>query len=96
MLCKTMDNEEEGTGSLRHFVTRAQEGGGPMPNSHCIYVIFFMQDQSSYVQFMRMKPELFDMLETLTTPYLQKKKSSISPGMRLALTLRFLATGTGI
>lgn len=50
-----------------------------------------------YRNFVRMSADDFDFLLELVTPLIQKKdtqmRDSISPGARLAVTLRFLATG---
>ncbi|XP_062704016.1 uncharacterized protein LOC134286423, partial [Aedes albopictus] len=50
-----------------------------------------------YQNFLRMTAKEFDYLLKLVTPYIEKQdtymRKSISPGERLALTLRYLATG---
>lgn len=55
------------------------------------------EDQQSFINFLRLKPVMFDDLLQLVTPYIQRQdtqfRKAISPGMRLAVTLRFLATG---
>ena len=55
------------------------------------------EDVDGYISFQRMAPELFAELLGKVGPLIQKKdtvmRSSISPGARLAITLRFLATG---
>ena len=55
------------------------------------------EDTSSYLNFLRMAPGLFDDLLQKVTPYIQKENTnmrcSISPGLRLAITLRYLVTG---
>lgn len=55
------------------------------------------EKQEVYKNFIRMKPEDFDWLLEQVTPFIKKQdthlRNSISPGERLAITLRFLATG---
>ncbi|XP_061402393.1 uncharacterized protein LOC133338232, partial [Musca vetustissima] len=54
-------------------------------------------DPELYKNFVRMSPEDFDYLLELVTPLIEKAntnmRESICPGGRLAITLRFLATG---
>ena len=56
-----------------------------------------VEDQGSFINFMRVTPALFDNLLDRITPTIQKEytnfREPISPGMRLAITLRYLATG---
>ena len=55
------------------------------------------EDVPGYIAFQRMAPELFQELLQLIQPHIQKQTTNmrkpISPGERLAITLRFLATG---
>jgi hypothetical protein len=55
------------------------------------------EDKGSFLNFLRVTPELFDEMVRKVAPYIQKEdtvfRKSISPGMRLAITLRYLATG---
>ena len=55
------------------------------------------EDLDGYISFQRMAPDLFGELLAKVGPLIQKKdtvmRPSISPGARLAITLRFLATG---
>ena len=53
-------------------------------------------DHESFYKYFRMTPERFDHLLLLVGPMLTKKslyREPISAGERLAVTLRFLATG---
>ena len=54
-------------------------------------------EQKKYVNFVRMSPALFNELLEMCRPYLEKKKTNCRephpPGLKLAVTLRFLATG---
>lgn len=54
-------------------------------------------DPDLYKNFVRMSPDDFDYLLNLVTPSIEKAntnmRESICPGERLAITLRFLATG---
>jgi hypothetical protein len=56
------------------------------------------EDESSFLNFLCLTPGLFDDLVEQVTPYIKRQDTSfrqaISPGMRLAITLRYLATGT--
>ena len=55
------------------------------------------EDIEGYISFQRLNPELFAELLAKVTPYIQKKdtvmRPAISAGARLAVTLRYLATG---
>jgi hypothetical protein len=55
------------------------------------------EDQGSFLNFLRLTPGLFDELVMKVTPYIKRSdttfRKAISPGMRLAITLRYLATG---
>ena len=54
-------------------------------------------DVASFANFSRLYPELFDRILELVTPDIERRntffRNCISPGERLAITLRFLATG---
>jgi hypothetical protein len=55
------------------------------------------EDPASFVNLMRMTPEMFDELVLRLSPRCTKKdtnfRKAISPGMKIAITLRHLATG---
>jgi hypothetical protein len=55
------------------------------------------EDQGSFLNFFRLSPGMFEWLLDQVQPYIQKQdtnyRQAISPGMRLAITLRYLATG---
>lgn len=55
------------------------------------------EDESSFLNFLRVSPEIFDDLLNRVTPLIQRQdtvfRKAIPPGMRLAITLRYLATG---
>ena len=55
------------------------------------------EDQRSFQNFMRMSPAMFDELLTRLTPRLTKKstnyRENLEPGLKLAVTLRHLASG---
>lgn len=59
-----------------------------------------VEDQDSFLNFLRMSPGVFDELVEKVTPYIKREnttfRKAISPGMRLAITLRYLATGNEI
>lgn len=55
-------------------------------------------DHTSFHRFMRMSPAIFNMLTELVRNAISKRnfiRESLSPAHRLAITLRFLATGDG-
>ena len=56
------------------------------------------EDQASFKNFMRMSPEMFDELLTRVGPRITKQntnyREALDPGLKLALTLRHLASGT--
>ena len=56
-----------------------------------------IEDTSGFTEYMRMPHPKFNELLSIISPYIQKKdtvmRMSIQPGERLALTLRYLATG---
>ena len=55
------------------------------------------EDEGSFLNFLRVAPDLFDSLVERVRPLVQKEhtnfRAPISPGLRLAITLRYLATG---
>jgi hypothetical protein len=55
------------------------------------------EDEASFLNFLRMSPGTFDELLMKVTPLIDKHTTNlrkpISPGIRLAVTLRYLATG---
>lgn len=56
------------------------------------------EDQASFKNFMRMSPEMFDELLARVGPRITKQQTwyrePLEPGMKLALTLRHLASGS--
>ena len=56
------------------------------------------EDQKSFVKFMRMQPEMFDEILERVGPRITKQytfyRAPIDPGMKLAVTLRHLASGS--
>lgn len=57
-----------------------------------------IEDEESFVQYMRMPPGMFDEILARVTPQLTKQTTNfnqkpLEPGLKLALTLRHLATG---
>jgi hypothetical protein len=57
-----------------------------------------LTDEENYRSFLRMNTETFNNILQLITPLIEKQntvmRNSISPGERLAVTLRYLATGS--
>ena len=55
------------------------------------------EDPKSFLNFLRISPGLFEGLLDMVSPLIKRENTScrkaISPGMRLAITLRYLATG---
>jgi hypothetical protein len=56
-----------------------------------------VEDESSFLNFVRVSPNIFDDLLAKVQPIIERKTTNfrkpISAGMRLAITLRYLATG---
>ena len=56
-----------------------------------------LDDQESFYNFLRITPPMFDELLERITPFIQKQdtnyRKALEPGMKLAITLRHLATG---
>ena len=56
-----------------------------------------VEDASSFKNFIRMEPNMFKELLDRVGPHIEKQdtfwRKSLSPGLRLAITLRYLATG---
>ena len=67
---------------------------------HTLLIELEEQDLFSYKNYVRMVPHNFQYICELITPLIQKQdtnwRKAISVGERLALTLRYLATGTYI
>ena len=55
------------------------------------------EDPASYINFLRISPQMFDELVTRLTPRLMKKdtnyRKAIEPALKVAVTLNHLATG---
>ena len=55
------------------------------------------EDKKSFINFLRVSPGIFEGLLEKVAPLIQKQdtnyRKAIKPGMRLAITLRYLATG---
>ena len=51
------------------------------------------EDTAAFKNFLRMDQNCFDELLEMVKPHIQKQDTSISAGEKLALTLRYLATG---
>jgi hypothetical protein len=55
------------------------------------------EDKGSFLNFLRVSPGMFDDLVNRVSPLIERQdtyyRKSIAPGMRLAITLRYLATG---
>jgi hypothetical protein len=55
------------------------------------------EDRAGFKNYLRMSPELFDEIVERLTPHIEKKdtamRKAISPAERLAITLRYMATG---
>lgn len=58
---------------------------------------FQLADQKEFEQFLRLSPQLFEELLQIVEPFLKKQntvmRDSLSPKLKVAATLRFLATG---
>lgn len=58
---------------------------------------FRSEDCFEYEKFLRMSPDIFDELLSIVEPTIKKQdtvmRAALSPGIRLAATIRFLATG---
>ncbi|KAH8033671.1 hypothetical protein HPB51_015017 [Rhipicephalus microplus] len=74
------------------FLDRAVDG-----DFHNLLVKLRLGDAAMFHNFMRMSPQQFDFLENLVRPLIEVRsthlRSAISAAERLAITLRFLATG---
>ena len=64
---------------------------------YTLMVEFEQNDLKKYINFLRMSPEMFQELLDMCRPHLQKHTTNfrepLPPGLKLAVTLRFLATG---
>jgi hypothetical protein len=78
---------------LRPWLSRRQEYGW----YDTLLVELEMEDPPTFKNFMRMEPAMFHELAGRLTPRIEKRDTNyrkcIPPGMRLAITLRHLATG---
>ena len=98
MLMMMLDNDEyvehgERKYWIRQWVARRQERGA----YNTIFRELALEDSSGFADYMRMPHCKFIELLNIIGPSIQKKdtpmRMSIPPGERLALTLRYLATG---
>ena len=64
---------------------------------HNIMAELYATDIPGFTNFMRMTPEFFEMIKTRLEPHLARQatnyRAPISVGKKLALTIRYLATG---
>ena len=64
---------------------------------HTLMVHLRNTDVDGFINFVRMDPSTFDELVNLVTPFIERRdthyRDAISPAERLAVTLRFLASG---
>ena len=78
---------------VRPWIANRQEHGA----YHALRRELEENDVGAYTNFLRMAPEQFDQLLTAVSPLIERQntlmRESISAGERLAVTLRFLATG---
>ncbi|XP_025105282.1 uncharacterized protein LOC112570846 [Pomacea canaliculata] len=78
---------------VRPWIERRMEHGA----YHALMQEMAAEDGGSYRNFVRMDRHHFELLLTRITPHIKRQDSNmrecISPGERLAVTLRFLATG---
>ena len=78
---------------VRPWITRRREFGA----YHSLIRELSDEDEKGYKNFLRMDMDSFNELLHLVEPHIKRQDSlmrqSISPAERLALTLRFLATG---
>ena len=98
-----------GTNSLQHFCSKNRlakeefgyEKFGKNREAHGHYHNLInemrLQDLDMHFNYLRMDAETFDSLLHLVGPFIQKKstnmREAIPAGMKLAVTLRYLATG---
>jgi hypothetical protein len=55
-----------------------------------------LEDEESFFNFMRMPPQMFDEIVMRIGPTLEKsniQRQSLDPGLKIAITLRHLASG---
>ena len=80
----------------RNWLLRREDLGA----YHTLLQELKQEDRNSFLNFLRMSPGIFASLLTKVSPKIKRKITSfrkpISPGMRLAITLRFLATGNEV
>ena len=78
---------------VREWLLRRQELG----QYHRLMPELRAEDPTSFVNFLRVPPEMFDELLTRVGPRITKQdtfyRKSLEPGMKLAITLRHLASG---
>ena len=78
---------------VRPWIARRERFGA----YHALMAEMKRDDRQSYINVVRMDPQHFQQLLTAVTPFIKKQdtlmRGSISPGERLVVTLRFLASG---
>ena len=59
-----------------------------------------LEDRGMFKSYMRMTPDCFNQILAIVAPHIEKENTkmrpAVSPGQRLAITLRFLATGKNV
>ena len=78
---------------VRPWLLQREERGA----YHNIMADLYATDIPRFTNYMRMTPELFEMIKTRLEPHLARQatnyRAPISVGEKLALTIRYLATG---
>ena len=78
---------------VRPWLLQREERGA----YHNIMAVLYATDIPGFTNFMRMTPEFFEMIKTRLEPRLARQatnyRAPISVGEKLALTIRYLATG---
>ena len=78
---------------VRPWLMQREERGA----YHNIMADLYATDIPGFTNYMRMTPEFFEMIKTRLEPHLARQatnyRASISVGEKLALTIRYLATG---
>ena len=77
---------------VRSWLLQREERGA----YHNIMADLYATDIPGFTNYMRMTPEFFEMIKTRLEPHLARQatnRAPISVGEKLALTIRYLATG---
>ena len=96
LLCRKRRKRKQTESKKRHWV-KPYVLDRPVHGAYHALIDSLLQNKDDFTEFMKMPPMIFKWLTKKVSPIVSRQntefRQSISPAERLAVTLRFLATG---